>query len=172
MNYLTRKKEEAMSELNLKKDQVAPDFLLFDHNQQPITLQNYSGKWLVIFIYPRDLTPGCTAEAKDFTKWKEAFASLNACIIGVNKDTAESHKDFSQKESLQLDLLTDPTGDMVQAYGAWRVKKLYGREFAGILRSTFLISPDGKVCKVWYNVKVDGHAEQVLDTLKEQIIKD
>ena len=135
--------------------------------EKEICLNDFKGKWVVLYFYPKDNTPGCTREALDFTEKLEEFEKLGAVIIGVSKDSTRSHRRFIEKHGIRVILLSDPEHKVIEAYGAWGKKKRYGREYYGTVRSTFLIDPEGRVRKVWRNVKVKGHVEEVLKTLKE-----
>ena len=145
----------------------APDFAVPDQDDHIISLKNFKGKWLVIYFYPRDNTPGCTTEAIDFTTLKPMFGKLNAYILGVSKDSKKSHCTFIEKHDLNITLLSDEEKKMIQDYGVWAPKKFMGREFLGVVRSTFLINPQGKVAYIWSNVRVKEHAVKVLEKLKE-----
>lgn len=149
--------------------QAAPDFAAQDQNENTVSLKDKQGKWIVLYFYPKDNTPGCTTEAKDFTEFVGDFQELGAEIIGVSPDSAKSHCKFIDKHSLSIQLLTDPEHEVIEAYGAWRLKKFMGKEYMGVVRSTFLISPDGKIAQVWDKVRVKNHVEKVLQELKEQI---
>ncbi|MGP9812792.1 peroxiredoxin [Rhodopseudomonas sp. NSM] len=140
----------------------APAFTLPRDGGETVTLASFSGKKLVLFFYPRANTPGCTREAIDFTRLKQAFEECGTAVVGVSADSVKAQDSFRDKHSLATPLLSDPTHAMLAAYGAWGEKSLYGRKFEGILRSTVLIDRDGKIARVWRNVKVDGHADQVL----------
>jgi peroxiredoxin Q/BCP len=126
------------------------------------TVSNYSGKKLVLFFYPRADTPGCTREAIDFTRLASAFAEIPTAILGVSADSPRTQEAFRDKHRLSVPLVSDEKHEMLEAYGAWGEKSMYGRTFQGILRTTVLIGADGRITKVWRNVKVDGHAEAVL----------
>jgi len=132
----------------------APDFTLLNQDGKEVSLKDYAGKWLVLYFYPKDNTSGCTKEACDFTDELDNFASLNAAVLGISKDSIESHKKFIHKYNLGIDLLSDPDKTVHKAYGAWGIKKNYGREYEGTIRSTFIISPEGKIAALWRNVKV------------------
>lgn len=149
--------------------QDAPDFSAQDQNETVVSLQDNSDRWLVLYFYPKDSTPGCTTEAKDFTAYAKEFAELGADIIGVSPDSAKSHCKFIDKQDLSLKLLSDPEHVVIEAYGAWRLKKFMGKEYMGVVRSTFLISPDRKIVQVWDKVRVKAHAEKVLQELKKQV---
>ena len=126
-----------------------------------------SRKWVVLYFYPKDMTPGCTLEARDFETLKNDFKQQDAVVIGVSKDSCQSHRKFAQKEGLSFMLLSDEGGDLCERYGVWKEKSMYGKTFMGIERSTFLLSPKGHVVAHWPKVKVDGHAAAVLSTLKK-----
>ena len=147
----------------------APDFTSKDQNGDPVSLQDYSDRWLVLYFYPKDNTPGCTTEAKDFTAYLEQFQELGADILGVSPDSEKSHCKFIDKHSLSIKLLSDPDNQVIEAYKVWRLKKFMGKEYMGVVRSTFLISPDGKITQVWDKVRVKAHAEKVLAELKSQV---
>tara|TARA_Y100000310_G_scaffold278642_1_gene297190 strand:+ start:13613 stop:14068 length:456 start_codon:yes stop_codon:yes gene_type:complete len=145
----------------------APQFTLENQAHQKISLADYKGKWLILYFYPRDNTPGCTIEAVDFTAKKEEFHKLNAEIAGVSKDSVESHQKFCLKRDLTITLLSDPSTEMMQSYNVWGMKKFMGREFMGTIRSTFIINPLGEIVHKWSPVKAKGHVEEVYTKLKE-----
>ncbi|MFN4181958.1 MAG: peroxiredoxin, partial [bacterium] len=149
-------------EEGLKPGDKAPDFSLKDAEGRKISLKDFRGKWVVLYFYPKDNTSGCTREARDFTLGLPEFAHYNAVVIGVSPDSPESHKRFQQKHSLQVILLSDENREVLVNYGVWRLKKQYGREFYGVERSTFLINPQGKIVRIWKQVRVDGHKDDVL----------
>ena len=139
----------------------APNFLgLIDENEY-LSLDNFKGKYLVIYFYPKDKTSGCTIESQDFRDHHKKFKAKNCAIVGVSRDSIKSHKSFQEKESLNFPLISDPDEVMCNAYGVMKEKSMYGRKYMGIERSTFLISPDGKIIKEWRGVKVPGHVEDV-----------
>ncbi|HEX7783352.1 MAG TPA: thioredoxin-dependent thiol peroxidase [Sphingobium sp.] len=140
----------------------APDASLEDMDGAPFTLKKYRGKPLVVYFYPKADTPGCTSEAQAFTAHAPAFAKLGVPVIGVSKDKPAKLKKFSDKYGLDVLLASDEKGGFCEAFGTWVEKSMYGRSYLGIERSTFLISADGRVLKVWPKVKVKGHAEDVL----------
>lgn len=142
----------------------APDFTLKDENGTLHSLENYKGKWLVLYFYPKDDTPGCTAEACSFRDARDDITALDAEVIGISKDEASQHEKFKAKHSLNFSLLSDPEGKTIEDYGAWG-KKMFGRE--GILRRTFIINPEGTVVKVFGRVTPLGHGDQVVKTLKQ-----
>ncbi|ACA99108.1 MULTISPECIES: thioredoxin-dependent thiol peroxidase [Cyanophyceae] len=146
--------------------QAAPDFALTNAQGEARTLADYSGKWLVFYFYPKDNTPGCTTEALDFTALVPEFTALNAVIVGVSPDSEKSHGRFIEKKELAIELLSDPDHQTAGVYGVWQLKKFMGKEYMGIVRSTFLIDPQGQVAAIWSKVKVKGHAQTVLETLQ------
>lgn len=147
--------------------QEAINFCLPDEEGNEVCLDDYKGKWVVLYFYPRDNTSGCTREAKDFSEHMEEFEKLNAVVIGMSPDSPESHRKFKEKHSLKVKLLSDESHEVLEKYGVWQLKKLYGKEYYGVVRSTFLISPDGKIVYAWKGVKVKGHVEEVLEKLRE-----
>ena len=147
---------------------TAPLFVLKNHEKKDIRLKDQRGKWVILYFYPKDMTPGCTIEANEFSHLKKEFAKKNAIIFGISKDTCETHQKFIDKEKLDIQLLSDPDTTVMRRYNVWKMKKFMGREFLGTIRSTFLIDPKGKVVKKWENVSAKGHAEAVLDELESQ----
>lgn len=142
----------------------APDFLLTDSEGIERTLADYKNKWIVLYFYPKDDTPGCTTEACSLRDARDDIAALGAEVVGVSKDDAAAHEKFKAKHSLNFTLLSDPEGKTIDAYGAWG-KKMFGKE--GILRKTFIIDPSGTVRKVYGRVTPLGHGEQVIEELKK-----
>lgn len=155
----------------LKGGDVAPLFCLPDENRNQVCLGDFKGRWVVLYFYPKDNTSGCTMEALDFTTYSEKFRSLNAEIIGISKDSCESHSTFKIKYGLKVILLSDKDMHVMKVYGAYGKKKMYGKEVEGTIRSTFIIDPQGIIRKTWYGVKVKGHVEEVLNSLKELVSK-
>lgn len=145
----------------------APPFQLTDQEERLISLEMFSGKWLILYFYPKDNTPGCTLEATDFSCLKSDFEKMNAEVVGVSGDSAKTHRHFIAVKELTLTLLSDPEHITIQHYGAWRLKKNYGKEYYGVQRSTFLIDPNGKIAYAWPNVQAKGHALAVKEKLKE-----
>ena len=139
----------------------APDFAMAG-DEGPISLANFAGRKLVLYFYPKDDTPGCTTEAKDFSALSAAFAAADTAVVGVSRDTVAKHGKFRAKHGLTVALGADETGAVTEAYGVWVEKSLYGRKYMGIERATFLIGRDGRVVHVWHKVKVAGHAAAVL----------
>lgn len=153
----------------LKFTQPAPDFILKNQDGQNVNLRQFRNQWVVLYFYPRDDTPGCTQEAKDFTELTAGFKKAHAVIVGVSKDDTDSHCSFVKKYSLGITLLSDPDHSVQEAYGVWQKKKFMGREFMGTVRMTFLIDPQGRIAHIWDNVKVNGHVAEVLNKLKERM---
>lgn len=145
----------------------APDFTLPGDGGTDINLSALKGRQVVVYFYPKDMTPGCTTEAKDFTALKSGFDAANTVVIGISKDSPERHDKFIAKHDLTIRLASDAEGTSLDAFGVWKEKKLYGRTFMGIVRSTFLIDADGVIRSVWPKVRVKGHAQAVLDAAKE-----
>ena len=143
---------------------MAPSFRLPRDGGSSVSLADYAGKKLVLFFYPRADTPGCTREAIDFTRLSGAFAASHTAVLGISGDPLKAQEAFRNKHQLSVPLLSDEKHEMLQAYGAWGEKSMYGRTFQGILRTTVLIGADGKIVKIWRNVRVDGHADEVLAT--------
>ena len=140
----------------------APSFHLPRDGGNAVSLVDYAGQKLVVIFYPRADTPGCTREAIDFTRLKDAFAATGTAVIGVSGDTPKAQEAFRNKHQLSVPLASDEKHEMLEAYGAWGEKSMYGRTFEGILRTTVLIGADGRIVKIWRNVRVDGHADDVL----------
>ena len=151
----------------LEVGKKAPKFSLENQEGKVLNLSSFKGKNLVVYFYPKDSTPGCTIQAVDFTKFKNKFLALDTVVIGVSKDSVNSHKKFCEKQKLKIDLLSDPEIKMIQDYGVWQEKSLYGKKYMGIVRSTFLIDKKGVVKEVWSPVKVKGHVESVLKSVEE-----
>jgi peroxiredoxin Q/BCP len=146
---------------------AAPQFCLPDKEWRNVCLSDFKGTWVVLYFYPRDNTSGCTREALAFSQALEEFAQLNAVVIGVSGDSVESHGKFIQKHNLTVTLLSDTTHELLERYGVWQRKQRYGEEFWGTVRSTFLISPEGKIAEIWRNVQVEGHVNAVKRRLVE-----
>ena len=146
---------------------TAPAFSLPRDGGASVALSDYAGKKLVIFFYPRANTPGCTREAIDFTRLAPDFAAVQAAILGVSADPLKAQEAFRDKHDLTVPLLSDETHAMLESYGAWGEKSMYGKSFQGVFRTTVLIDKAGKVARIWRNVKVDGHAEEVLEAARQ-----
>ena len=144
-----------------------PDLPLALASGDAATLGTHAaGNWLVLYFYPKDSTPGCTTEGNDFNALLPAFRRAGAKVLGVSRDSLKSHANFIARQGFGFDLASDPEGTLCEAFGVIQPKKLYGREYVGIVRSTFLIDPDGTLRQAWQPVKVPGHAQAVLDALK------
>jgi thioredoxin-dependent peroxiredoxin len=144
----------------------APAFNLPRDGGGSISLADFKGKTLVLYFYPRADTSGCTREAIDFTRLRPQFSRVGTEIVGVSADPVKAQDAFKKKHNLTIDLLSDETHKMLEAYGAWGKKSMYGKSFEGVLRKTVLIGPDGKIAHIWPKVRVDGHAEEVLAAAK------
>lgn len=145
----------------------APNFKLPADGGGTVSLADFKGRRLVLYFYPRADTPGCTREAIDFSKLRAAFAKAGADVVGVSADPVKAQDAFKKKHKLSIGLLSDETHAMLEAYGAWGKKSMYGKTFMGIIRITYLIGPDGRVAQAWPKVKVDGHAAEVLAAAQE-----
>jgi peroxiredoxin Q/BCP len=148
---------------------VAPGFCLLDAYGEEFCLRDESVSWIVLYFYPKDGTKGCTMEALEFTLNKDEFEGMGATIIGVSPDSQGSHVKFIQKNELGIRLLSDPEKEVLDKYGVWQLKKMYGREYYGVVRSTFLIDPEGKIAHVWRKVRVKGHVDAVKERLLELV---
>jgi thioredoxin-dependent peroxiredoxin len=149
----------------LQAGEHAPGFTATDQDGEQVSLADFAGRRVVVYFYPADDTPGCTKEACQFNEALESFAAAGTDVLGISPDGAASHQRFRSKYDLRLRLLSDPEHQVMEAYGAWGEKTLYGRKSVGVIRSTFLVSPQGTVEKAWYNVRADGHAAKVLAEL-------
>ena len=149
----------------LKTNTKAPDFKLPSTSKDKYSLKDSIGKYVVIYFYPKDDTPGCTIETNDFNKLLSKFKKLECEVYGISKDNLKSHDKFRDKYKIKFDLLADEDLTVLKKYKVWGKKKFMGREFMGIIRTTFLIDKKGKIIKIWDNVKVKDHAKDVLETL-------
>jgi len=156
-----------MSELKI--GDKAPDFSMSVAEGEALISKNLQGKYIVLYFYPKDNTPGCTVEAKDFNAFLSEFKALGAEIIGVSKDNLKSHDKFRGKYDLQFALGSDTEGKVCADYGAWAEKSMFGKKYMGIVRATFLINPEGKIAYIWPKVSVKGHAKEVLEKLREML---
>jgi peroxiredoxin Q/BCP len=154
-----------MSKIEVGKK--APAFTLQDEGGSKVKLSDLAGQWVVLYFYPKDDTPGCTVEACEFTSGLAGFEKLDATVFGCSRDTAESHRKFIAKYKLKVKLLSDPDHQVMELYGAWGEKSNYGKKSMGVIRSTVLIDPAGKVAYRWPTVKAAGHAEKVAEKLAE-----
>jgi len=150
----------------LKIGDKAPQITLPNQDEVEISLRDLEGKWVVLYFYPKDNTPGCTTEACEFTEALPVFDGLNAVIIGISPDSPKKHSNFIAKKDLLITLLADENKEVCEKYGVWQLKKICGKEYMGVVRSTFLISPEGKIEAIWEKVRVKGHVE----TVKEKLV--
>jgi len=157
-----------MTVSSLKEGDSAPNICLQNESSEKVCLKELRGKWVVFYFYPKDNSPGCKQEAVDFSNRKELFEKNGAVVIGVSKDTTVSHQKFIEKAELSISLWADPELIANKAFDVWRLKKFMGKESMGTVRTTFLIRPDGKIAKVWNNVRVKDHVESVLKELVNQ----
>ena len=155
----------------LKTNTKAPDFKLPSTSKDKYSLKDSIGKYVVIYFYPKDDTPGCTIETNDFNKLLSKFKKLECEVYGISKDNLKSHDKFRDKYKIKFDLLADEELTVLKKYKVWGKKKFMGREFMGVLRTTFLIDKKGKIIKIWDNVKVKDHAKDVLETIKNLLKK-
>ncbi|WFU52109.1 peroxiredoxin [Bradyrhizobium pachyrhizi] len=154
------------SAVTLAEGVTAPTFNLPRDGGDSVSLKDFAGKKVVLFFYPRADTPGCTREAIDFTRLKSAFAAAGTEVVGISADTVKVQESFRNKHQLSVPLVSDPAHQMLEAYGAWGEKSMYGRTFMGIIRTTVLVDSGGKIARIWRHVKVDGHAETVLEAAR------
>ena len=155
----------------IKENTKAPIFKLPSTNNKEYSLEDSIGNYVIIYFYPKDDTPGCTIETNDFNKLLPKFKKLNCEILGISKDNLKSHDKFRDKYKIKFDLLADEEIKVLKKYKVWAKKKFMGREFMGIVRTTFLIDKKGKIIKIWNNVKVKDHAKEVLETLQNIVKK-
>ena len=151
--------------MTLEVGDKAPNFTLPDQNGNSVRLDDFTGKWLLVYFYPRDDTPGCTVEAKDFTALKNDFEKNETVILGVSPDNETKHCKFIDKHRLKIDLLADCEKSMLSDYDVWQEKSMYGKTYMGVVRTTYLIDPDGNIAEAWTKVKAKGHADAVLKRL-------
>jgi peroxiredoxin Q/BCP len=155
-----------MGTSTLKEGSKAPPFDLPGDDGGTVSLSDFKGRKLVLFFYPRADTPGCTRESIEFSKLRAGFAKAGTDVLGISADPVKAQDAFKKKHKLTVGLLSDEKHKMLEAYGAWGKKSMYGKTFMGIIRSTVLIGPDGKIARIWPKVRVDGHAEEVLAAAK------
>ena len=155
----------------IKEKNLAPAFKLPSTNKKEFSLKDSLGNFVVLYFYPKDDTPGCTIETNDFNKLLPKFKKLNCEILGISKDNLKSHDKFRDKYKIKFDLLADEEIKVLKKYKVWAKKKFMGREFMGIVRTTFLIDKKGQIIKIWNNVKVKDHAKEVLETLQNIVKK-
>ncbi|CVI61900.1 MULTISPECIES: thioredoxin-dependent thiol peroxidase [Agrobacterium] len=146
---------------------AAPDFTLPRNGEGTVKLSELRGKAVILYFYPKDDTSGCTAEAIDFSALGGEFEAANAVVIGISPDSVKSHDKFAAKHSLSVMLASDEERKVLEAYGVWKEKSMYGKKYMGVERTTFLVAPDGKIAEVWNKVKVAGHAQAVLEASKK-----
>jgi peroxiredoxin Q/BCP len=145
----------------------APEFCLLDQNDKKVCLKDLRGKWVVLYFYPKDNSKSCTLEALSFTDNLNTLEEMGAVVMGVSPDSVKSHKNFAAKYDLNFTLLSDPEHEVLEKYGVWTLKKIYGREYMGVERSTFIINPEGYVENEWKKVRVKGHVDQIKQKLSE-----
>jgi peroxiredoxin Q/BCP len=151
----------------IEEGKPAPAFTLTSAEGEKVSLGSFKGKYVVVYFYPKDDTPGCTLEAQGFSKALGQLDKLGAAVVGISKDSVEAHCKFRDKYKLKLPLLSDSDGKVVEKYGAWGEKNMYGKKSMGIIRSTVIVGPDSKVKKIFRKVRVDGHVDAVVDTIKQ-----
>ncbi len=164
---MAKKTQKSVSDHHPMEGRKAPAFSVESDAGSKVRLADLAGKYVVLYFYPKDMTPGCTQESCEFGESHAALKKLGAVVLGVSRDSIASHQKFRDKYSLPFELLSDADGKLCEKYGVWKEKSLYGRKFMGIERSTFIIGPDGKVLKVYQPVKVKGHVAAVTECLKE-----
>lgn len=152
----------------IDEGKAAPAFTLKDQSGETHKLADYRGRWVVLYFYPKDNTPGCTTQACGFRDRYETWQQLGAEVFGVSPDDGKSHGRFAEKYGLPFPLLVDPENKMATKYGVWQQKSMFGKKYMGIVRTTYLIGPDGKVARRWDKVKVNGHVEEVAEVLRGQ----
>ena len=149
----------------IKIGEKAPEFSVVDEKGKAHSLKDYKGKKIILYFYPRDLTPGCTTEAQEFQELLSKIKRKKAVILGVSRDDQKKHQKFIEKLGLKFPLLTDEDGSLCKSYGVWKKKKFMGKEFMGIVRTTYIINESGKVSHIWEKVRVKGHVEEVVKNL-------
>lgn len=152
--------------MSIKVNKKAPNFILFDQNNEKIELNNLKSN-LILFFYPKDNTPGCTKEAISFSKYKKKINSLDYHIFGISKDSIKKHQGFIEKQNLTIDLLSDENKKTCEDYSVWVEKNMYGKKYFGIERTTFLINKEKIITKIWNKVKVTNHVEEVIQYIEE-----
>ena len=151
----------------LKVGDKAREFCLPNQDDEEICLRDIVGGWIVLYFYPKDNTPGCTTEACEFTVQMPDFSALGATILGVSPDSPKKHRNFIEKKDLKITLIADEEKELCQSYGVWQLKKFMGREYMGVVRSTFIINPNGEIAAIWEKVRVKGHVDAVKQKLTE-----
>ena len=152
--------------MKLKANQIAPNFKLASTDGTTFELKSIKKKNIILYFYPKDDTPGCTLESKDFSKLNSMISKNNTIVLGISKDSMESHLKFKKKYKLKFDLLSDEKLSVIKKYGVWGMKSFLGKKYKGVIRSTFLINSKGKIHKIWSNVRVKDHAKSVLEEIK------
>jgi len=150
----------------LKENDKAPQFTVPDQNGDNVSLSDFKGKWIILYFYPKDMTPGCTIEACNFRDEYSVFQQKDIVVLGVSKDSVARHKKFEGKHDLPFPLLSDENGNICEDYGIWQEKSLYGKKYMGIVRATFIINPKGIITKVYPKVKVKEHVAEILTDLE------
>jgi len=153
--------------MTLSTGDKAPNFSMPSDGEGTVSLSDFKGKYLVLYFYPKDDTPGCTKEAIEFTESKTEFNALNTAILGVSKDTPAKHDKFIAKHGLKVGLGSDESGEMIESYGVWVEKNMYGKKYMGIERATYLIGPDGNILEIWRKVRVKEHVSAVLAAVQK-----
>ena len=153
-----------------KEGDLLPSFSLAATGDNSLTQSDLFGHYTLLYVYPKDSTPGCTTEGLDFNALIKEFQALNAVIFGLSLDSMRRHDNFKSKQNFSFELISDPEAELCQALGVYQLKKNFGKEYMGLIRSTFLIDPKGKILKVWSPVKVKGHAQEGLETLKTLVV--
>ena len=153
--------------MTIEIGQTAPDMKLVNDSGEEVALTDFKGKYVVLYFYPKDMTPGCTTEACDFRDQHESFAGLDAVIIGVSPDSRDKHEKFKQKHDLPFQLIVDDEHKLAEAFDVWKLKKNFGKEYMGIERSTFLLDKEGRLVKEWRKVKVKDHVAEALRELEQ-----
>lgn len=151
----------------IKVDEKAPEFCLLNQDDIEICMRDIKGKWIILYFYPKDNTAGCSAEACEFTDALPDFADMDAIVLGVSPDSTQKHRNFIEKKDLDVTLLSDEDTSMMQEYGVWQLKKNFGKEYMGVVRTTFIINPDGVIKAVFEKVKVKEHVLKVKQKLQE-----
>lgn len=144
----------------------SPDFSLPDQENRKVSLSDFKGQWVIVYFYPKAMTPGCTTETCNFQEALPDFNKIDAVVVGISKDSVDKQKKFAEKYNIDFPLLSDAESDVCEQFGVWQKKSMYGKEYMGIVRSTFIIDPDGKIAKVYPKVKVKEHHQEVLEDLK------
>jgi len=161
------KNGEILGDEILEKKSKAPDFCLLDQNGEKICLKDYRNNWVVLYFYPKDNSKSCTLEAESFTENMKSLEDLGAVVVGVSPDSVKSHQNFYKRHDLNFTILSDPEHEVLEKYNVWQLKKMYGKEYMGVVRSTFIINPKGYIENEWTKVSVKGHVEEVKEKLSE-----